>query len=318
MDKTLIQLAQQFIQIEANAIAEVSSQLDEHFNQAVQLITQCKGKVIFCGIGKSGHIGYKLSSTFSSIGIPSLFLHPSEGVHGDLGVLDEKDILVFISYSGETPELAIPLKYASRKKIPVIAITGKAESTLGKYSNIILKTSVSKEACPFNLAPTASTTAALVMGDALGLVCATQKGYSAEKFAEIHPAGSLGLKLTMVQDRMTKKSQMAIATADETMKSLLSKMSHSHIRGVAAIVDAQEKLIGAVTDGDIRRFLEKSQVDLNQPVQALMSKNPKTLAPTDLVEHAVSIMEEFKIQSLFVVDATKTVLGLIHIQDVLR
>jgi arabinose-5-phosphate isomerase len=323
MKQNLIHLAQEFIQIEANAIAEISKQLDtpfnrEQFTKAVGLITGCKGKIVFCGMGKSGHICYKLASTFSSIGIPSVFLHPAESVHGDLGLLDEKDVLIFISYSGETAELSIPLKYASRKNIPMIALTGDGQSTLAVYSTVVLTTTISKEACPYNLAPTASTTAALVLGDALGLVSAEQKGYSAERFAEIHPAGSLGLRLTMVKDVMASKDLVATANETDTVKSLIGKMTHGHVRGVAAVLNPTGNLIGAVTDGDIRRLLERDQVDLNAPVSTLMSKTPKVIAPTSLVEQAVTIMEEFKIQSLFVVDESKKLLGLVHVQDVLK
>ncbi len=312
-----IDLAREFIKIEANAIEEVSKQLDESFSRAVEMISACKGKVVFCGIGKSGHIANKLSSTFSSIGIPSVFLHPSEGVHGDLGLLDEKDILIFISFSGETAELGIPLKYAARKKIPMIAITGGRNSTLAKHANTVLMTEISKEACPFNLAPTASTTAALVLGDALGLVAAKAKGYSAEKFAEIHPAGSLGLRLTMVQDLMQPVDKIATVLGSDTIKTLLAKMTHSSIRGVAAVVDANHKLLGSVTDGDIRRFLEKASVDLNQKVETLMNPKPKSLLPIELVEKAISLMEEHKIQSVFIADQNHKLLGLLHIQSIL-
>ena len=189
-----VQLARQYIEIESKAIQELSSQLDSRFDQAVELLKKTTGKVVFCGIGKSGHICKKLSSTFSSIGMPSVFLHPSESIHGDLGLLGEGDLLIFISYSGESFELTLPLQFAARKKIPVISITGNPESALAKHSQVVLTTKISQEACPFNLAPTASTTAALVLGDVLGLVAASKKGYSAEKFAQIHPAGILLIK----------------------------------------------------------------------------------------------------------------------------
>ncbi len=314
----LISLAREFIQVEANAINEVAQQLDQSFIRAVELIVGCKGKIVFCGIGKSGHICYKLSSTFSSIGIPSVFLHPSEGVHGDLGLLDEKDVLVFISYSGKTAELGIPLKYASRKKIPVIAITGGKDSLLAQHSDVVLMTAISKEACPFNLAPTASTTAALVVGDALGLVCAIQKGYSAERFAEIHPAGSLGLRLTTVGELMYPPEQVPAAHENSPIQGLISKMTHGSVRGVAAVVDESGKLIGSVTDGDIRRFLETSNVDLTLPVSSLMAKDPKSISAEVLVEEALAMMEEFNLRFLFVINEKQQLLGLLHINSILK
>jgi arabinose-5-phosphate isomerase len=318
MKSDRIALARSYIQIESNAIQEVSAQLGENFNQAVDLIAKCTGKVVFCGIGKSGHIGNKLSATFSSIGIPSLFLHASESMHGDLGVLASNDILLFISYSGETSELTVPLKFAARKKIPIISMTGKLDSTLAKHSQVVLSISISKEACPYNLAPTASTTAALVMGDALGLVAAHEKGYSPEKFAENHPSGMLGLRLTQIQDLMWKEKDIAVMHEADTVKTLLSKMTHAKVRGVAAVVDANSILQGVVTDGDIRRFFERPDAALTQTVSSVMSKNPKTLSPLELVENAISIMEEFKIQSLLVTDSNRKLLGLIHVQNILK
>ena len=315
-----VQLARQYIEIESKAIQELSSQLDSRFDQAVELLQKTTGKVVFCGIGKSGHICKKLSSTFSSIGMPSVFLHPSESIHGDLGLLGEGDLLIFISYSGESFELTLPLQFAARKKIPVISITGNPESALAKHSQVVLTTKISQEACPFNLAPTASTTAALVLGDVLGLVAASKKGYSAEKFAQIHPAGILGLRLTMVQSVMCPLNQIATVERHETIKNLIPKMTHGKIRGVAAVVGPSQSLLGAVTDGDIRRFFEKPNVSLDQKVEELMSSKPKTIPSDALVEQALTMMEEHKIQSLFVMNHEKPeqVVGLIHIQHILK
>jgi len=311
MSANLVTLAQDFIKIEAQAIQHISNLLDEKnnakaFHEAVNLIVNGRGKLVFCGIGKSGHIAAKLASTFSSVGIPALYLHPSE-----------KDVLFFISYSGETAELSIPLKFAARKKIPVISLTGNMASTLAKHSTVVLNTSVPKEACPYNLAPTASTTAALVMGDALGLVCAMQKGYSADKFAEIHPAGNLGLRLMMVKELMSDAKQVPTVHANENIKNLISKMTHGTVRGAAAVVDAAGKLVGTVSDGDIRRFLEQDVVDLKAPVSMVMSNNPKTIRSTDLVEQALAKLEEFKIQFLFVVEDSGQFVGLVHVNSIL-
>jgi arabinose-5-phosphate isomerase len=318
-----VKLAQKYIEIEKQAVRELMHRLNDArvaqaFDLAVKRITECQGKVVFCGIGKSGHVGVKLSSTFSSIGIPSVFLHPSEGVHGDLGLLDSKDVVIFISYSGETKELAIPLQFATRKSIPIIAMTGGLESSLARCAQIVLDVSVSKEACPFNLAPTASTTTAMVLGDALGLVCAEEKGYSPEKFAEIHPAGNLGLRLTKVRDVMMGLDQVPKALENDSIKSLLSKMTHGSVRGMAAILNRSGKLVGVVSDGDLRRYLERDQIDLMVEVKTMMTLQPKTIAEDALIEEALVMMERGKIRFLMATDSAGELKGLIEINAILR
>jgi arabinose-5-phosphate isomerase len=196
-------------------------------------------------------------------------------------------------------------------------LTSNHQSTLAQHSTVVLNTSVPKEACPYNLAPTASTTAALVMGDALGLVCAMQKGYSADKFADIHPSGNLGLRLMMVKQLMADAKQVPTVHANENIKSLISKMTHGSVRGAAAVVDAAGKLVGTVSDGDIRRFLEQDAVDLKAPVSMVMSNNPKTIRSTDLIEQALAKLEEFKIQFLFVVEDSGQFVGLVHVNSIL-
>jgi arabinose-5-phosphate isomerase len=317
-NKDFISAGKRYIQIELDAINALMDQMDEHFNQAVRIIADCKGKVVFCGIGKSGHICNKLSSTFSSIGIPSIFLHPAESAHGDLGVLDKNDILICISYSGESDELVLPIRYAARNNIPMIALTGNLLSTLARNATVAVSTRIPKEACPYNLAPTASTTVSLVMGDALGLVAAIEKGYTEETFAKIHPAGSLGIRLTKVKDLMVPVSGFAIAAPSDQLKTVISKMTAQKIRGIAAIVDSNQHLIGALTDGDLRRFFERDQLDFHQSVDNLMNDSPKTILPNELVENALAKMEQFNIQSLFVCDESGKILGAIHIQNILK
>ncbi|MCB0410941.1 MAG: KpsF/GutQ family sugar-phosphate isomerase [Bdellovibrionales bacterium] len=300
----------------------MSERLDHNFSEAVEVLYQCQGKVIVTGIGKSGHIGRKLASTLSSTGTPAVFLHPAESSHGDLGVIGSQDVVIGISYGGESPELSVVLSFLARKGIPLVAMTGRSQSQLAQGAKVVLDVSVSEEACPLGLAPTTSTTATLALGDALALALLKRRGFRAEDFAQFHPGGSLGRKLLLrVKDIMHQGEALPLVSPDESLGSLLSVMTSRETRGVAGVIDASEKLIGIVTDGDIRRNIQGGQFDLKETAQSLMSKNPKTIDCNELAQKALFLMEQFRINLLFAVDKTSSnptrPVGVIHVQDLL-
>jgi arabinose-5-phosphate isomerase len=311
------------LEIEAQAILALKSRIGADFSKAVDLIFNCQGKLVVTGIGKSGHVARKLSSTFSSTGTPSVFLHPAEGSHGDLGLLGRGDVILALSYSGEAPELADVLKFAARKDIPIIAMSGRQGSQLGTNATIFLDVGISEEACPLGLAPTASSTATLALGDALAMALLRRRGFQESDFAELHPGGSLGRRLlTRVQDVMHQGEQLPVVQATTPMRKVISVMTQKEVRGVAGVVNADGDLIGVVTDGDIRRRLEKSEDPLGGTAKDLMSQHPKTIDAMELAQRALFIMEEFRIQILFVVEknsaSPKKPVGVIHIQDLIR
>lgn len=309
------------LDIEAKAILEIKSKLDQNFEKAVDVIVNCVGKVIVTGIGKSGYIARKMASTMSSTGTPSLYLHPAESSHGDLGVISPSDCVIIISNGGDSPELKDMLNFISRKDIPLISMTGNPSSDLAKASPIVLDIGVSEEACPLGLAPTSSSTASLALCDALAMVVLSRKGFKKEDFAEFHPGGSLGRRLlTRVKDVMHGESALPLVKESATVKEILPVMTAKEVRGVVGVVNAQQELIGIVTDGDIRRHLNQSQDPLNANVKAMMSHSPKTILADEMAEKALFVMEQFSIQMLFVVDAAqgKKPVGLLHLQDLLK
>lgn len=323
MSEKIIQQGLQVLEIEANAILALKERLGDSFIQAVQMIRQCKGKLVITGMGKSGQIARKLASTFSSTGTPSVYLHPAESAHGDLGLIADADVIVALSYGGETPELASIIAFALRKDLPLIAITGNATSTLAKAAKAVLNVSVSVEACPLNLAPTASSTASLAMGDALAMAVLNEKGFSPEDFAEYHPGGSLGYKLlTRVRDVMHTGDALPLVQLDTPMRQVFSVMTHKNVRGAAGVLDHQGNLAGVITDGDIRRRLEKSADPLNGTAEELMTTNPRTIDANELAEKALFLMEQFRIQMVFVFDhlsdQPQKPVGMLNIQDLLR
>lgn len=300
-----------------------SEPMSSSFTRAVDLIASCSGKLVVAGMGKSGLIGRKIASTFASTGTPSFFLHPAESSHGDMGVIGTGDVVLAISYGGETPELEALLRYVARKDIPLISVTGKATSTLGKAGVVMLDVSVSEEACPMGLAPTASTTTTLVMGDALAVATLQRKGFSREQYAELHPGGTLGRKLlTRVSDVMHTGEALPLVSTDTPMRDVLSVMTQKEVRGIAGVLDESKKLVGVVTDGDLRRRLDKSLNPLQDKASDLMSRAPKTVDAGELAERALFMMEQFKIQTLFVVnrasDEPSRPVGLLHLQDLLH
>ena len=321
MKNKVIEIAKNVLKLEAESVLALSDRIDDSFVKAVELMLACKGKVVVTGIGKSGQIARKISSTLSSTGTPALYLHPAESSHGDLGVLTEQDIVIAISYGGEAVELNSILSFISRRGITLIAMTGKLQSTLAKASDVVLNIAVEKEACPLNLAPTSSSTATLAMGDALAMAVLDQKNFKTENFAEFHPAGSLGAKLMRVKDLMKTGAALPFIEKNTSMKDILTKMTHQSVRGAAGVLDADKNLIGIITDGDIRRFLEKNQNPFSAVAENMMSVSPKTIDANELAEKALFLMEQFQIQMLIVLDQNsatpKSPVGMLIYQDLL-
>ncbi|WP_374032122.1 SIS domain-containing protein [Bdellovibrio bacteriovorus] len=319
----VIQQGLKVLEVEAQAILALKERLDDSFEQVVKMITACDGKIVLTGMGKSGQIARKLASTFSSTGTPAVFLHPAESSHGDLGLVENNDVVIALSYGGESPEFAGILRFVSRKGIPLIAITGKPESSLAKAAQLTLNVHVSEEACPLGLAPTASSTATLAMGDAVAMAVMAEKGFSSEDFAEFHPGGSLGYRLlTRVRDVMHGGDALPTVTLDTPIRQVFSIMTHKDVRGAAGIVDEKGDLVGVITDGDIRRRLEKSNDPLTGLAKDLMTTNPRTIDANELAEKALFVMEQFQIQMVFVLDKEsanpRKPVGILHIQDLLR
>ncbi|PWU17777.1 MAG: D-arabinose 5-phosphate isomerase [Bdellovibrio sp.] len=318
----IIALAKQVLEMEARSILSLTDRIDGNFQRAVDLCAKCSGKVIWTGIGKSGHIARKLASTMSSTGTPALFLHPAESSHGDLGLLDKSDLLIAVSYGANSPELLPVIMAASRKGIPLIALTGNPASELAQRATVLINVKVSQEACPLGLAPTASSTASLAMGDALAMAVLTAKGFSAEDFAENHPGGSLGFRLAKVSDLMHGGEALPTLSLRTPMKEVFSIMSRGETRGAACVVDENGDLAGIITDGDIRRLLDRSKDPFAGLAGDFMSHHPRTVDAGELAEKALFLMEQFRINVLFVIDKSspspRRPVGLIHVQDLLR
>lgn len=318
-----IEEGRRVLQIEAQSILDTAERLNGSFERSVQMILDCSGKVIVSGIGKSGQIARKMASTLSSTGTPALYLHPAESSHGDMGVIGRQDLVIAFSYGGESSELAPLLGYLARKNIPLIAFTGKGESSLARAAREVLDISVREEACPLGLAPTSSSTVSLALADALSMAILKRRGFQKEDFAEFHPGGSLGRKLTLrVKDVMHAGDSLPLVSPQEDMKRVISLMTSKDVRGVAGVVDEQEGLVGIITDGDIRRRLEKSTNPLLEKAVDVMSKNPKTIDCNELAEKAAFLMQQFKIDRLFAIDRMSPKphkpVGLIHFQDLLN
>lgn len=320
-NQKIISVAKEVFQIEAECILDLINRLDDQFCKAVDLILNCQGKVVVTGIGKSGHVARKISSTLASTGTVSLFLHPAESSHGDLGVVAKKDLIIAISYGGEATELHSIIHYAHRNDIKIIALTGKPDSTLGKSGNVILNISVPKEAGPLNLAPTSSSTTTLAMGDALAMAVLDQRGFDQHNFAEFHPSGSLGMRLKKIKEIMKTEEAIPFLPPTASMKEVLTKMTSYSVRGAAGIVDQNKNLMGIITDGDIRRFLEKNDRPFEATAENIMTKNPKTIDAHEHVEKALSLMEKYKIQVLIVQDSKSATplrpVGMVAYQDLL-
>ncbi len=299
---------------EADALNILAKGLDENFHHAIEIIEQCQGRLIVTGMGKSGHIARKIAATLASTGTPSFFVHPAEASHGDLGMIDKNDSVLALSYSGETAELMPIVKYVKRYEIPLLAITGEGMSSLSQAADASLILPKIKEACPIALAPTTSTTLMLALGDAFAAVLLKRKRFSSRDFQIFHPSGALGKRLRHVADIMHKKS-LPLIPKGELMKEALLIMSQKGY-GCIGVIDASGRLVGVVTDGDLRRHIDGDL--LNQRVEAVMTPNPQTITSTSLVEEGVAIMNRQGITALFVVDSGATPTGLVHIHDCLR
>ena len=317
-DKT-INTAKRVLKIEAEAITGIAKQLDANFAKAVTLILNAAGKVVITGMGKSGLICKKIAATFASTGTPAFFLHPAEGAHGDLGMLMKGDVVIAISNSGETEEIVKIIPLIKRMGAKLIAMTGDVNSTLSKAGDVVLNIGVKKEACPLGLAPTASTTAALAMGDALAVALFETKGFNEKDFALIHPGGSLGRRLLRVEELMHTGSNIPMIRVGSLMKEAILEITAKRF-GIAGIIDKKDRLIGAITDGDLRRALEKGDNILHKKVENLMTKNPKRIEKHAFAESALKMMEDYSITALFVYKdkMEDKVVGIVHLHDLLK
>jgi len=309
-------LARKVLETEAAAILALVDRLDASFDCAVQLLRQCKGRVIVTGMGKSGIICRKIAATLTSTGTPALFLHPAEAMHGDLGVVQGDDVVIALSNSGETEELLRLLETIRRLGARLIAITGRQPSTLGQAADVALDCSVAEEACPMNLAPTASTTAALAIGDAIAMTLLVEKGFREEDFANLHPGGKLGKRLMRVDALMQAGDKCPIVQTTTPMRDVIYEMSRKGL-GMTCVVDGDSTLLGIITDGDLRRHMEGAANILELTAGDVMTRNPIDVPPTTLAAAALNVMEQRKITSIVVTDADRRrrVLGVVHLHD---
>ena len=313
-----LDLAREVLTIEADAIKQLALRLDADFLRALDLILACQGRVIVSGMGKSGHIARKIAATMASTGTPAYFVHPGEASHGDLGMIMADDVIIALSYSGESSELMTIVPVIKRLGAKLISMTGFNQSSLALAADVHLNAAIEKEACPMGLAPTASTTAALALGDALAVALLDAKGFAAEDFARSHPGGSLGRKLlTHVRDIMRSGDAVPSVAEGAMLSAALLEISKKGV-GMTAVVDANQRVLGIYTDGDLRRNLEKQINFATTPVQTVMSKNPSSIAPEALAVDAVSLMEARNINQLLVVDSEQRLVGALNMHDLLR
>lgn len=316
--KTINEIAKEVLTIEANAVEALKSRIGMNFERAIELLYGCKGRVIVTGMGKSGLIGKKIAATLSSTGTPSYFLHPAESTHGDSGLITRDDVIIAISNSGETQELLNLLPLIKRFGITIIALVGNLDSTLAQAAEVSIDISVEKEACPLNKAPTASTTATLAMGDALAVCLLDKRGFSKEDFLIFHPSGSLGKGFTYrVNELMLSEKKLPIAHENDIFTDVVALISEFRL-GMAVIVNADNKLSGILTDGDIRRILLKFDEPKSMLIKDLMTKNPKTIKSNDYAATALHLMEKYSITTLAVVDDCNTPIGVVHIHDLMK
>ncbi len=317
---TIAAEARRVLEIEAQAILALQSAVDQEFITTVELILNCPGRLIVTGIGKAGHIANKLAATFASTGTPAFFLHPAEGVHGDLGMVTEADVVLAISNSGETSEVLALLPSLRRIGAKVVALTGNVKSSLAELADCVLYCGVEREACPLNLAPTASSTAALALGDALAVAVLQARDFRPEHFAVYHPGGSLGRRLLLrMRDVMQVRGANPLVTADKTVQEALFVITSSRM-GAVSVIDEEGMLVGIITDGDIRRGLEAGGGEsiLTKPATSVMTRNPVTITGDELAAKAVKIMEAKEINDLPVVDEERRPIGMVNIQDLLK
>ena len=318
-DERLRDIARRVLELEAQGILALVPKLDHRFAEAVQQLHACAGRVIVTGIGKSGLIGRKIAATLASTGTPAYFLHPAEGAHGDLGMLARGDVLLALSNSGETDELLAIMPGVKRLGVPTVLLTGRPDSALARMCEVVLDVAVPQEACPMNLAPTSSTTAALAMGDALAMALLELRGLRPDDYADLHPGGALGWRsLIRVRDLMHRGDAVPRVTVDALLKDIVEEMTAKSL-GMTTVVDADGALIGVITDGDLRRLMQVGEPVGPMRAGEIATRTPKTIAPDALAAHALTVMETSgPITSLIVLDDRRRPAGVIHLHDILR
>jgi len=318
MISNILERAKQVIKIESDAVKALEDRIDENFRKAVEILHASKGKVVITGVGKSGLVGKKIAATFTSLGKAAYFLHPTEGVHGDIGMVLKDDVVICISKSGNTEELAQLLPIIKRLGVKIIALTGNVHSDLAERSDVVLDVSVSEEACPFDMVPTASTTATLAMGDALAVSLIQLRNFSLEDYALLHPAGSIGKKLTLrIDDLMFSGERLAKVNVNSALKLVVFEITSKRF-GATSVVDDEDKLIGIITDGDLRRLLEKRQDFWDFRARDLMSPNPIVAKLGTMATDVINFMKIYAINQIIVVDSENHPIGMIHLHDLLK
>lgn len=314
-------MAREVLTIEANAVAALAARQDRRFSDAVALVLRCSGRVVVTGMGKSGHVGRKIAATLASTGTPAMFVHPAEASHGDLGMITAADVVLGISNSGESDELTAILPLIKRMGVPLLAMTGRPQSALGRHADVVLDTAVEKEACPHNLAPTASTTAQLALGDALAVALLDARGFKADDFARSHPGGALGRKLlTHVSDVMRSGGELPRVRPEAGLMEVMREISAKGL-GMSAVVDEHDRLLGVFTDGDLRRLIERTGngVDLRAlSAREVMHAQPRTIGAEALAVEAADLMEAHRITSVLVTDADGRLVGALNSNDLMR
>jgi arabinose-5-phosphate isomerase len=317
-EKDVIEIGKRVIRIEANAVAELEDRIDENFAEVVDLILRSTGRVVITGVGKSGIIARKIVATMNSTGTPALYLHPADAVHGDLGVVRKEDMVICISKSGDTVEVLRLIPIFKRIGVPVISMVGNLNSQLARLSDYVLNVSVKEEACPYNLAPTASTTATLAMGDALAIALLEKRNFTVENFALFHPGGNLGKRLLLkVEELMVSGKDVPIVRISTPMKETIIEMTSKRL-GATCVVDDNGKLVGIITDGDLRRLLQRTENVFGLTAGEVMTRNPKTIKKDALAVVALQEMEHYNITQLVVIDDERFPIGMIHIHDLVK
>lgn len=318
IEKDVIEIGKRVIRIEASAVAELEKRIDENFSKIVELILNSKGRVIVTGIGKSGIIARKIVATMNSTGTPALYLHPVDAIHGDLGVVRKEDVVICISKSGDTVEVLRLIPILKRIGVPIISMVGNLNSQLARLSDYVLNVAVKEEACPYNLAPTSSTTATLAMGDALAIALLEKRNFTKENFALFHPGGNLGKRLLLkVEELMVSGNEVPKVHTSTPMKETIIEMTSKRL-GATCVIDDNGKLVGIITDGDLRRLLHRTENVFSLTAGEVMTKNPKTIKKDALAVTALQQMETYNITQLVVIDDEKIPIGMIHIHDLVK
>jgi arabinose-5-phosphate isomerase len=313
----ILKVARRVLETEAEAVRALADRLDERFERAVVLVEACRGRVVVTGMGKSGLVGKKLAATLASTGTPALFLHPAEGVHGDLGMLVRGDLVIALSNSGETEELLALVPAIKRLAVPLVVLTGRVASRLAQHADLVLDVSVQEEACPMNLTPTSSAAAALALGDALAIAVLTRRGIGPDDVARLHPGGAIGRGLVRVAELMHRDQEVPLVAASASLSEVIREMSAKRL-GCTGVVDAVGRLCGIVTDGDLRRAVERGAGRLPATATAAMTGRPKTVGRGELAVTALELMERHRITQLFIVDDEGRPDGVLHLHDLLR